>query len=565
LCEETARFDPRLADGGRLELAPGVYRVELHCPVVSGAVTEARLQLNVAGSASQVALEPVGPARWRSRIELASSAQLELLSIAGRGACILPPDVLIEDHALEEPPAPSIVLGLITLLRALFRALPPALRSAVLNSPFLRRRIAAARRRAVAQANAADQANAGRVMRAPAPAEPSDFETRFATARNIRDPRFIGESAPPLATVPKVDLVAFYLPQFHPIPENDAWWGRGFTEWTNVAKAVPQFEGHYQPRLPGELGFYDLRLPETLLSQADLARAYGVKAFAFHYYWFAGKRVLERPLDLFLARSDIDLKFCLCWANENWTRRWDGDESQVLLAQRHSAEDYAAIFADMARYIEDRRYLRIDGKPLIIVYRADLIPDPREMLRIWREEAAARGWPGLHVVATNAFGFNPAPKLGFDACLQYPPHGLALTRVNGLRVFNQKYRGEIFSYEAAAEEAIRQLAARRTNSAFDFYPGVMPGWDNEARRPGAGAVYHGATPAFYERWLRAAVEHSARTLPAGRRLVFVNAWNEWAEGAHLEPDQKYGRAFLAATARALEANAAALPRDRLTA
>ena len=376
----------------------------------------------------------------------------------------------------------------------------------------------------------------------------ADFDARFAVARGVKEAvaRIASGTAPHDARI-----VAFYLPQFHRVPENDVWWGAGFTEWRNVAKAAPQFLGHYQPRLPGELGFYDLTAPNALHRQVELANQYGVSAFCFHHYWFAGKRLLERPLDQFLADKTLQLSFALCWANENWTRRWDGADDALLIAQSHSVEDHARVFDDMARYLEDPRALRVGDKPLIVVYRPALIADAHAMTEIWRERAAKRGWPGLYLAATDAFQFEDVANLGFDGLVEFPPHGLSPPQIGRkLAWLNPVHRGAVFDYAVAAEEAITRLR-RRSSARNDVFPGVMPGWDNEARRPGAGNIFHNATPGAFGAWLGAACDIAGKSLAPDRRFVFINAWNEWAEGAYLEPDDKWGRAFLEAMATAV--------------
>lgn len=377
------------------------------------------------------------------------------------------------------------------------------------------------------------------------------YRHSFDVARQLRSPHF---AAPPLAA-PRRDpddakVVAFYLPQFHPIPQNDAWWGAGFTEWTNVSKATPQFVGHYQPRLPGELGYYDLRLPEVRRRQADLALWFGVDAFCFHYYWFAGERLLERPLDEFVADDTLDMPFALCWANENWTRRWDGQDNEILMAQRHSLDDDIAVFDDMARYIRSPRYLRSGGRPVLLIYRPDAMPDPAATVARWRDRAREIGLGELKLLCTNAFGLADYADLGFDGQVEFPPHAITAGEITDrVAPLNSEFSGRVYDYETVVAAKIEDLNERIDPNVV---PGVMPAWDNEARKPGAGHAFHGATPEMFGAWTSSALACARRLAPVGDRLVFVNAWNEWAEGAYLEPDRWFGHAFGQALRSAIE-------------
>lgn len=348
-----------------------------------------------------------------------------------------------------------------------------------------------------------------------------------------------------------VKLVAFYLPQYHPIPQNDAWWGRGFTEWTNVSKAVPQFVGHHQPHLPGELGFYDLRVPEVQRRQVELARHYGIGAFCFYYYWFAGTRLLERPLEQFMADPAIDFPFCVCWANENWTRRWDGRDDQVLMAQDHSGDSDERFIVDLLPVLRHRHYLRIDGRPVVLVYRPLLLRDPAATAARWRAYCRAAGVGDPFLVATHAFENVDPSSLGFDAAVEFPPNtggrALPMAITASLETVNPNYAGTVYHYDDMWRGRVGQPPR-----PYPFFRAVCPGWDNEARRPGQGSTYAFSTPASYGRWLNDACRDALREPDPDRRLVFVNAWNEWAEGAHLEPDRRFGYAYLAATRAALE-------------
>jgi hypothetical protein len=343
-----------------------------------------------------------------------------------------------------------------------------------------------------------------------------------------------------------VKLIAFYLPQFHPIAENDKWWGQGFTEWPGVAAAQPLFQGHYQPHIPADLGFYDLRLPEARATQAALARRYGIHGFCYHYYWFSGRRVLERPLQEVLESGEPDFPFCVCWANEPWSRRWDGSEHEVLIAQEHNPEIDKSLIFDLLPLFADRRYIKVDGKPLLVIYRVGLLPDPEALFAIWRAVARKQGFPGLHICMAETFGLNDPFEKGCDAAVEFPPHQLVAGSINQtLKCVTEGYSGTAYSY---AEAVLGEIVAPPPD--YPRYRCVVPGWDNSPRRGLAGNVFHGATPELYELWLREAIGFSRRRLPHSQQLVFINAWNEWGEGAHLEPDIRWGREFLEATRRA---------------
>jgi hypothetical protein len=365
-----------------------------------------------------------------------------------------------------------------------------------------------------------------------------------------------------MSAVPK--LIAFYLPQYHPIPENDRWWGRGFTEWTNVAKAQPLFPGHYQPHLPADLGFYDLRLPEARAGQSALAREHGIDGFCYYHYWFGGRRVLERPFNEVLSSGEPDFPFCLCWANENWTRTWDGLNEQVLLAQEYSETDDLAHIRWLCSAFADQRYMRVDGKPLFLVYRAMSLPDPRRTTATWREEAARLGIGELCLarVESNFPSERGDPReLGFDVAVEFQPDALTLfesrrDRVPDARV-NVEGKWQLrgadlwFTYREVVEAMLAREAV-----PYPRFAGVSPGWDNTPRRgAGAGGITD-SSPAEFERWLTSVTTQARTKLtngdPAGA-AVFINAWNEWGEGCHLEPCQKWGRAYLGAVTRALAA------------
>jgi len=358
-----------------------------------------------------------------------------------------------------------------------------------------------------------------------------------------------------------VRLIAFYLPQFHPIPENDRWWGKGFTEWTNVTRALPRFFSHFQPQLPEGLGFYDLRLVEILRQQATLAKRHGVGGFCFHYYWFAGRCLLDTPLNLLLSHPEIEFPFCVNWANENWTRTWNGSEKTVLMGQKHSAEDDIAFATALEPALRDPRYIRINGRPLLMLYRPGLLPDAAATVVRWRRHFIKSGVGDPYLVMPQAFGDNDPNVYGIDAAAGFPPHrfGWDLPSITPmLELLDPEFRGIVYSYEAMANRAM----ALRSGTEFKLFHGVCPGWDNEPRRPGRGATFAGSTPKAYGRWLDDACRKALQEPNPEERIVFINAWNEWAEGAHLEPDRHYGYAYLRETARIL--NKLAMPIDGKT-
>ena len=371
-----------------------------------------------------------------------------------------------------------------------------------------------------------------------------------------------------------VRLLAFYLPQFHPIPENDRWWGTGFTEWTNVAKARPLFRGHYQPHIPADLGFCDLRVPEVREAQAALAREYGISGFCYYHYWFNGKRLLNRPFDEVLRSGRPDFPFCLCWANENWTRRWDGYDQEILIGQNHSLGDDREHIRHLFSAFEDQRYIRVHGKPLFLVYRTEILPDPERTADVWREAARAAGIGDLYLVRVESHSKHPDPRrIGFDAAVEFAPDltvmpfpklhretwGLQArveNQLRKLRVLPQAYFDHnVYSYEDLVTRSLAKPAP-----PYTWFRCVTPSWDNSARRAKKAIIIHNSKPDLYERWLREMIQTTVHTFDGDERLLFVNAWNEWAEGNHLEPDQRWGRAYLEATRRAVM-NGVQPPRD----
>lgn len=365
--------------------------------------------------------------------------------------------------------------------------------------------------------------------------------------------------------------IAIHLPQFHPVPENDAWWGKGFTEWTNVVKGVPRFEGHYQPHLPADLGFYDLRLAEARLAQEALAKEYGVYGFCYYHYWFNGHRLLHEPLDRKLMNPEEDLPFMMCWANENWTRAWDGGDKQILLKQNYSEEDDRNHIRHLIPYFKDSRYIRVNDKPIFAFYKPDLFPNMQRTLEIFREEARNEGielhliwferWIGWHGEDVN--------QMGFDAAIEFQPLSKSMKeflehrgtqqpvyrklvkKLNSykrrvykklnLRVSPVKPKDQVISYPDFVD-----FDLQRKNPLQKCYPGVSPMWDNSSRRVHLNAtILDGSTPEHFRRWYHGKADRF-EGIAGDDRFIFINAWNEWAEGNHLEPCQRWGKAYLEA-------------------
>ncbi len=340
-------------------------------------------------------------------------------------------------------------------------------------------------------------------------------------------------------------LIAFFLTQFHPTTENDEWWGKGFTEWTNVTKASPLFDGHYQPHLPTDLGFYDLRLRETRHDQIRLAKQYGIDGFCYHYYWFSGTRLLNRPLDDMLADRESDMPFCLCWANENWTRRWDAAEHQILISQQYLPDDDLNFIKSLAPFFKDPRYIKLDGAPFLIVYRPQHLPNPCRTVQVWREYCEQVGIGKIHVCAALTHGNEMYGQFGFDSGVEFPPHNLNCRNVNDRIEFHDQFYGNAMEYQDIA-----QAYLTRQYRESNVFKTVFPSWDNTARSRERALVVLNGTPHNYEHWLAKTLDQTVNACPNEDKWVFINAWNEWAEGCHLEPDRRFKLEFLEATLRA---------------
>ncbi len=366
-----------------------------------------------------------------------------------------------------------------------------------------------------------------------------------------------------------------YLPQFHPIPENDAWWGKGFTEWTNVTKAKPLFKGHYQPNLPSELGFYDLRLHEARLAQEQLAKQYGIHGFCYYHYWFSGKRLLNEPIDRKLQNEKEDLPFMFCWANENWTRTWDGFDKTILIQQNYSHEDDLSHIQFLIRYFKDPRYIRINNKPVFAIYKSNNLPNIKKTIEIWREAAANEGLE-LYLCRFESFGVggkNYVEDAGFDAAIEFQPfvpytQNIANnktvgflqepTLINLSKSFNARFhkiladlnnkikyktkiKGAISSYDAHIENALRRI---KNIDDYVLYKGICVAWDNTPRKSENFLILNNSTPEKFYKWMIEIFKNSKVIFSEEENLFFINAWNEWAEGNYLEPSIRWGNRYL---------------------
>ena len=373
----------------------------------------------------------------------------------------------------------------------------------------------------------------------------------------------------------KIRPIAIYLPQFHPIPENDQWWGKGFTEWTNVTKAKPLFKGHHQPHLPADLGFYDLRLPDVRAAQAALAAEHGIYGFCYYHYWFNGKRILERPFQEVFECGEPALPFMLCWANENWSRRWDGSEAEILIKQIHSDEDDLAHIQSLIPYFKDERYIKVDGKPVFAIYKSFLLPEVANTIKIWRTEALKHGIE-LYLCRFESFGNYGKEYVdkGFDAAIEFqpfskildgyinlvrppvPPPGLLKRGVRKLLREGKKMFPYFDPENSVGNDKLKKLdyvefvnyliKTKSFTNNYVLYPGATPSWDNTARRGNKSFYFINANPTKFKEWLSFICKNFVPPTK-DENFVFINAWNEWAEGCHLEPCQQWGTAYLCAT------------------
>ena len=349
-----------------------------------------------------------------------------------------------------------------------------------------------------------------------------------------------------------IKYIAFYLPQYHCFPENDEWWGKGFTEWTNVKKAKQYFKWQDQPRRPLNNNYYDLDkdFDQTIHWQISLAKEYGINGFCFYHYWFSGKRLMEKPVDQFLEHPEIDLPFCLCWANENWTRRWDGGNSEILMPQSYAPGWAERFILDMLPYLKDERYIRVNGAPYLLIYQLKDIPQPYKVINTWRSVARSNGIERLHISAVRWTPDTSELMLSgyaLDSLTDFPPH---LVRLNGTDHDEEKKfglgRGQVNDYRKACKYHMEM-----PKQNYTYFRTVMLEWDNTARKGKDAVLFEDFSFTSFKKWLYSAKRYVLRQNRPGEDLVFINAWNEWAEGTYLEPSEPLGRTALESTKEAL--------------
>lgn len=348
----------------------------------------------------------------------------------------------------------------------------------------------------------------------------------------------------------KVKIIPYYLPQFHTFPENDEWWGKGFTEWTNTRRGVPMFEGHVQPHEPSEaLGYYDIILDETMIpKQIQMAKDYGIYGFCLYHYWFSGKKLMEKPIERILRDKSLDFPFCICWANENWSRTWDGLDTEILLAHEKSVENDVNFIYDVIPILKDERYIKIDGAPMLMVYRPDFLSNAVEVVQRWREICGEHGIENINVSFVRNGNTKNVQVLGADCGMEFFPNQLNhfFPHPNDIQGLDEEFIGNIYDYQKMARAKINGIPHKS-----QVFPATMLSWDNTARKMERGNIFHNFSLEMYEEWLSSAIEETICMNAEEERYVFINAWNEWAEGAHLEPDLKYGMGYLEATKRAM--------------
>ena len=349
-------------------------------------------------------------------------------------------------------------------------------------------------------------------------------------------------------------IISWYLPQFHQMEINDRFHGKGFTEWTNTSRAIPLFTGHYQPHIPYDIGYYDLLNPDTFKRQILLAKHYGIYGFCIHYYWFSGKRIIEKPLELLLRNKDLDIPFCLDWATENWSALWDGGNKEIILEQKLKERDSENFMADILPYMKDPRYIKINERPILVIYRVDIFEQNcvRNLLNDFRRIAKKEGFPDLYIMLTTAIDFKDnVTDWGADALVEYSPHGLLnlMSNYSPPCYINPYFNGKILD----ASSFIKDRNYMVKHNSDKFFRSALVSWDNTARKATSkGVILQGLNPMTFNQWLKDIISESMEIHSEEENIVFVNSWNEWAEGSHLEPDMRYGYAYLQAVKEALE-------------
>lgn len=348
----------------------------------------------------------------------------------------------------------------------------------------------------------------------------------------------------------KTKLIAFYLPQYHSIPLNDKHYGKGFTDWLNVVKSIPQWTGHYQPRLPADMGFYDLTDINVIKRQVELAKLYGIYGFCFHYYWFSGNKLLEKPVNMLLENKNINMPFCICWANENWSTQWDGGNRQIIMKQDLQSDDGDKFFNDILPFIRDARYIKINNKPVLIIYKPDLFNKNLflNFISKLREKSKENGFDDIYIITAKFTFEDRITDWGIDACVEFPPHRMKELITDDISEYiNPQFIGMIYNMQ---DYILNKKHLYETSEKT--FKTVFPSWDNSARKAYSGAlVFNKMSPDLYKSWLKDCIDWTKKNNTKDEQFVFINAWNEWAEGAYLEPDQKYGYAYLKATAESI--------------
>jgi len=359
-------------------------------------------------------------------------------------------------------------------------------------------------------------------------------------------------------------LIAFYLPQYHRTPENDKWWGEGFTEWTNVRKAKPLFSGHYQPREPLGDNYYYILDPKVQKWQVETAKKYGIYGFCYYHFWFKGKQLLEKPLNQILKLGKPDFPFCLSWANESWTLAWYGKKNVLIMKQDYgNKDDWEIHFKYLLKVFTDKRYITVDGKPMFIIYRSYSIPDCDKMLEYWNERAIESGLKGIYFVETlsgiqrKSFCKNSKALVEFEPGYTFyssdTPRQYTIKR-KFRRLLKKMFPNKNYFLEMVDYDYFWSLILKRKNNICDkqIFPGGFIDWDNSPRRGNMGTIFKGASPVKFEKYLIRQIKRVKELYDS--EFIFLNAWNEWGEGAYLEPDKKYGYGYLEAVRNALKEN-----------